>query len=54
MERFAEVIMVAGERYIKRPAGSQIPNWFRAMSAVPGIRDMLLAAAERDMGLYSK
>ena len=54
VEKFAEVIMVAGEKYIKKPTGSQIPNWFRAMSAVPGIRDMLLAAAERDVELYGK
>mgnify|MGYP000448042220 CR=1 FL=1 len=54
VEKFAEVIMVAGERYIRKPSGTQIPNWFRAMSALPGIRDMLLASAERDLEVYGK
>ena len=54
VERFSEVIINAGNQYIKRPIGNQIPNWLRAMSAVAGIRDLLLGAAERDMDLYGK
>jgi glucosyl-3-phosphoglycerate synthase len=54
VERFSEVIMTAGKQYIKKPIGNQIPSWLRAMSALPGVRDLLLGAVERDLELYGK
>ncbi|HEB37040.1 MAG TPA: glucosyl-3-phosphoglycerate synthase [Thermoplasmatales archaeon] len=54
VEQFSEVIITAGKQYVKRPIGNQIPSWLRAMSAVPGIRDLLLGAVERDLELYGK
>lgn len=54
VERFAEVIVSAGMQYLKKPVGNHIPSWLRAMSAVVGIRDLLLGAAERDKEVYGK
>jgi len=54
VERFAEVIIDAGEKFLEKPVENRIPNWLRAMSAVEGIRDLLLEAVERDMETYGK
>jgi glucosyl-3-phosphoglycerate synthase len=46
---FSEMILKAGEDYIKRPFGALIPSWARVLSAFPSLRDDLRRAAEKDL-----
>jgi glucosyl-3-phosphoglycerate synthase len=37
--------MNAGKRYLKNPSGTQLPDWLRAISAMPNIRERLRESA---------
>ncbi len=45
VELLSEVIMRAGKRYMQTPTVSQLPDWQRAITAVPDIREKLRKAA---------
>ena len=45
VEAFAEVIKDAGSEYLRNPAASQLPDWMRAISAMPDLRERLKDAA---------
>ncbi|MHC1579052.1 MAG: glucosyl-3-phosphoglycerate synthase [Candidatus Alkanophagales archaeon] len=43
-EMLAGVILDAGREYLRRPASSQMPDWIRAISAMPDLRERLREA----------
>lgn len=47
-ELFEQVIAEAGEQYFMNPAGSQIPDWTRALAVMPDLREQLKEAALSD------
>ncbi|MBE9030084.1 glucosyl-3-phosphoglycerate synthase [filamentous cyanobacterium LEGE 11480] len=49
VESFEQVIPVAFKKYLNEPAGSRIPDWTRALSVMPDLRERLLAAVKTDM-----
>ncbi len=44
MEAFAEVLIDAGREYLRNPVVSQLPDWIRAISAMPDLRERLKEA----------
>jgi glucosyl-3-phosphoglycerate synthase len=48
IERFEQVIAEAGEEFFRIPAGSQIPDWTRALAVIPHLREQLREAALMD------
>ncbi|MEO0538067.1 MAG: glucosyl-3-phosphoglycerate synthase [Cyanobacteria bacterium P01_A01_bin.123] len=49
LECFEKVILQAGEQYLKTPAGTQIPDWTRALAVMPDLREQLGDAILADM-----
>jgi glucosyl-3-phosphoglycerate synthase len=47
-ELFEQVIVEAGEQYFLNPAGSQIPDWTRALAVMPELREQLTEVALTD------
>ena len=45
---FSKMLLEAGESYINEPTGILLPDWMRAMSAMPNIRKKLRDAARLD------
>ena len=41
VDSLSKAIMNAGKRYMKNPSGTQLPDWLRAISAMPNIRERL-------------
>jgi glucosyl-3-phosphoglycerate synthase len=52
VDAFSEVIMSTGEEYLKNPSGILLPDWTRALSAMPDLRNKLLKAALTDAVEY--
>ena len=48
VDAFSEVIMDAGEDYLKDPSGILLPDWTRALAAIPDLRKRLRDAAIKD------
>ena len=46
---FEQVIAEAGEEFFQNPTTSQIPDWTRALAAMPALREQLREATRRDM-----
>lgn len=49
IETFEQVILEAGNQYLDDPAGTQIPDWTRALAVIPDLREQLLDAILSDM-----
>ncbi|MCQ6962853.1 glucosyl-3-phosphoglycerate synthase [Methanolobus chelungpuianus] len=49
VEIFAETLMLAGTQYLKDPSGALLPDWARALSAIPDLREQLRDAAHADL-----
>jgi glucosyl-3-phosphoglycerate synthase len=49
VETFAEVLMNAGIQYLKNPSSVLLPDWARALSAMPDLREQLMEAAQADL-----
>ncbi|MDP2218444.1 MAG: glucosyl-3-phosphoglycerate synthase [Methanolobus sp.] len=49
VETFAEVLMIAGMHYLKNPSGALLPDWARALSAIPDLREQLMEAVQADL-----
>lgn len=49
LESFEQVILEAGEDYLRDPAGAQIPDWTRALAVMPDLREKLRDAVISDM-----
>ncbi|MGB3533909.1 MAG: glucosyl-3-phosphoglycerate synthase [Microcoleaceae cyanobacterium] len=49
VEVFEQVIAEAGQLFFENPAGAQIPDWTRALAAMPALREQLREATKRDM-----
>ncbi|MHC1567308.1 MAG: glucosyl-3-phosphoglycerate synthase [Candidatus Syntropharchaeia archaeon] len=45
VEKFAKVITNSGKKYLKNPAASQLPDWIRAISAMPDLKERLREVA---------
>jgi len=45
VDSLSKAIMNAGARYLKNPSGTQLPDWLRAISAIPNIREKLRESA---------
>jgi len=45
VEQFADVIVESGKSYLKDPIARQMPNWLRALSAMPDLRERLQTAS---------
>jgi len=43
VEKFSQQIMEAGDRYLRKPVGTRIPDWLRTISARKKIREELLS-----------
>ncbi len=48
VDSFSDVIMDAGEAYLKDPSGILLPDWTRALAAMPDLRKRLRDAALED------
>lgn len=48
IDQFEKVIARAGEQFFHDPSGAQIPDWTRALSVMPDLREQLRDAAEHD------
>lgn len=48
VEMFEQIILEAGKQYFLNPVESQIPNWTRAITVIPHLREQLLNAAIAD------
>ncbi len=48
VEYFADVLMGASMEYVVNPTATQLPDWLRAMSAMPKLRRRLKEAAEKE------
>ena len=44
VEALSQVIMDAGQRYLKNPISAQLPDWLRTISAMPDVRERLRRA----------
>ncbi|MCP8312482.1 MAG: hypothetical protein L6M37_05990 [Candidatus Methylarchaceae archaeon HK02M1] len=49
VDKFAEVIRTAGGKYLYEPYRRQIPDWLRALSAMPKLREKLKNATLLDL-----
>lgn len=54
VDMFSEVIIQVGEKYLQNPLGVLLPNWARALSAIPDLREKIYNAAVLDAKFYSK
>ncbi|KAF5423104.1 MAG: glucosyl-3-phosphoglycerate synthase, partial [Candidatus Methanocomedens sp.] len=52
IEAFSKYILSAGREYIQNPADVHLPDWKRAISAMPDIREKLKDAALNDFNNY--
>ncbi|MBN1133370.1 MAG: glucosyl-3-phosphoglycerate synthase [Methanosarcinaceae archaeon] len=52
VDAFTEVIMSTGQEYMKNPSGILLPDWKRALSAMPDLRNKLLNVALTDSMEY--
>ena len=50
IEQFEKVIPAAFERYMEEPSGASIPDWTRALTVMPDLREQLVAMVDADMG----
>jgi glucosyl-3-phosphoglycerate synthase len=48
VDSLSAVILSAGEKYLDNPAKTQLPDWLRAIAAMPNIREKLKEAAIED------
>jgi glucosyl-3-phosphoglycerate synthase len=48
IEQFEQVILEAGEQFFLNPAGTQIPDWTRALAVMPDLREKLKEATIAD------
>jgi len=48
VETFAEILMKAGTHYLEDPSGALLPDWARALSAIPNLREQLRDAVQAD------
>jgi glucosyl-3-phosphoglycerate synthase len=46
---FSKILLKTGNSYLETPLSIQMPDWKRALSAVPDIRESLRDAALRDL-----
>ncbi|MDW7731443.1 MAG: glucosyl-3-phosphoglycerate synthase [Methanolobus sp.] len=49
VDLFAEILMEAGAQYLKDPSGALLPDWERALSAIPDLREQLRDAVNADL-----
>ncbi len=49
VDTFAKVIRKAGEDYLHRPTDVLMPDWTRALSAIPDLREQFYTASVEDM-----
>ncbi|MBE7381230.1 MAG: glucosyl-3-phosphoglycerate synthase [Leptolyngbya sp. SIO1E4] len=49
LEQFEQAIFRAGEEYLEDTAGTQIPDWTRALAVMPDLREQLRDATVADM-----
>lgn len=49
LDVFSDIILSAGQEYLKKPFGMLIPSWARINSALPNLRHDMKEAAEKDM-----
>ncbi|MBN2109599.1 MAG: glucosyl-3-phosphoglycerate synthase, partial [Methanosarcinaceae archaeon] len=49
VDTFAEILMTAGDNYFKDSSGTLLPDWERALSALPELREQLRDAAHADL-----
>lgn len=49
IEQFEQVIFQAGEEYLNQTAGTEIPDWTRALAVIPDLREQLRDATVADM-----
>ena len=52
VDLFSEVIMDTGKDYLNDPSGILLPDWTRALSAMPDLRKKLHDAALKDAEMY--
>lgn len=48
LERFEQVIVNAGQQYLEDPTGTEIPDWTRALTVMPDLRQRLGEAVAAD------
>jgi glucosyl-3-phosphoglycerate synthase len=48
VEVFARAILDAGRAYLQNPVAAQLPDWIRAISVIPDLRERLMEAAIAD------
>ncbi|MBC7081499.1 MAG: glucosyl-3-phosphoglycerate synthase [Thermoplasmatales archaeon] len=49
VEQFSQIIMDGGKKYLKNPVASQMPDWIRAISAMPDLREKLKDSAVKEI-----
>ncbi|WP_407356979.1 glucosyl-3-phosphoglycerate synthase [Methanolobus sp. WCC5] len=49
VEVFSEILLKSGNMYLEVPASIQMPDWKRALSAIPDLREKLKTAALKDL-----
>ena len=49
VDLFAEILMGAGDQYLDNPSGALLPDWERALSAIPDLRERLRDAVNADL-----
>ncbi|TGC10558.1 glucosyl-3-phosphoglycerate synthase [Methanolobus halotolerans] len=49
VDMFAEILMEAGTRYLNDPSATLLPDWERALSAIPDLREQLRDAVHADL-----
>ena len=54
VDSFSEVIIGAGKDYLNDPSGILLPDWTRALAAMPDLRKKLRDAALEDAEVYGK
>ncbi|MCL7413487.1 MAG: glucosyl-3-phosphoglycerate synthase [ANME-2 cluster archaeon] len=52
VEEFTRIVLISGEEYIDDPTGLMLPDWKRAISAMPDTREKLKDAALHDYNTY--
>ncbi|MCK4928242.1 MAG: glucosyl-3-phosphoglycerate synthase [Methanosarcinales archaeon] len=52
VEEFSRIMLISGKEYIDDPSGVLLPDWKRAISAMPDIRETLKDAALHDYNTY--
>jgi glucosyl-3-phosphoglycerate synthase len=49
VEAFSQIILNTGNSYLETPLSIQMPDWKRALSAIPDLREQLKNAALKDL-----